>query len=56
MLYAYILDQATCGTRNSYYRCFLPDLTGFITFTLRRAWLYGYYTKQKTAKQNNYPP
>jgi len=29
--------QATCGTRRGYYRCFLPDLTGFITFTLRRA-------------------
>ena len=33
-------SQATCGTRNDYYRCFLPDLTGFIAFTLRRARLF----------------
>ena len=33
-------SQATCGTQNDYYRCFLPDLTGFIAFTLRRARLF----------------
>ncbi len=44
-------SQATCGTRLSYYRCFLPDLTGFITSTLRRAWQQILY-KTSTLKAN----
>jgi hypothetical protein len=42
ILHGYYKNQATCGTRISYYRCFLPDLTGFITSSLRRAWLILY--------------
>jgi hypothetical protein len=26
-----LIARHPCGTQNDYYRCFLPDLTGFVT-------------------------